>query len=272
MQYGSEVWGLSEAAQFCENTHLYALKKLLCVDVHTPNDLVYCELNRYPIIVNSMVNCVRYWLRLLCMDDCRLPKKAYYMLKHLDEKGKNTWVTNVRTCLYRNGFGFAWLNQGVGNNGAFLKQFKQTLIDCRRQICNAHVDNSTRFNIYRLFRPLYSLPLYLQLNMDRQYKYIMSKFRFGVSEIAVHHYRYRVFTHEERICTLCKEALEDEIHFVLCCKSLIHLRIVFIAEKFYKNPSAFKMSLLFSSQNETVIKSLCVYLYKAFRFRNAFIA
>ena len=272
MQYGSEIWGMEVAAQQCEKIHLFALKKLLHVDTCTPNDFLYSELNRFPITINLTVSCVRYWLKLLSMDQHRIPRKAYNMLKHLDERGKQTWATRVRVVLFQNGFGYAWLNQGVGNCALFLKQFKQTLIDSRWQVCNAHIDNSNRFNIYRLFRSLHSLPLYLQLNMDRQLKYIMSKFRFGFSDIAVHYYRYRVHSQEELMCKLCKESVENEIHFILCCKSLIHLREIFIAEKFYRNPSAFRLSLLFSSQNENVIKSLCIYIYKALNFRKVFLS
>ena len=75
MLYGSEIWGLDKAAQYCEKIHLYALKKFLSVDLRTPNDLVYSELNRHPITINSVVNCIRYWFKLLEMEDHRLPPK-----------------------------------------------------------------------------------------------------------------------------------------------------------------------------------------------------
>jgi hypothetical protein len=51
MQYGAEIWGLDKAAQHCEKVHLFALKKFLHVELRTPNDLVYKELNRYPVTI-----------------------------------------------------------------------------------------------------------------------------------------------------------------------------------------------------------------------------
>ena len=68
-QYGSELWGLEDAACQCEKVHLFVLKKFLCVDRRTPNDLVYGETGRYPIFINSIVNCLRYWLKLTRMND-----------------------------------------------------------------------------------------------------------------------------------------------------------------------------------------------------------
>ena len=60
--YGAELWGLESTAVHCENVHLFALKKILGVEMRTPNYLVYCETNGYPLFVNSAVRCIRYWL------------------------------------------------------------------------------------------------------------------------------------------------------------------------------------------------------------------
>ena len=62
MQYGAELWGLENAAVNCEKVHLFALKKYLGVTVQTPNDLVYGETNIFPIIINSVIRCMRYWI------------------------------------------------------------------------------------------------------------------------------------------------------------------------------------------------------------------
>ena len=124
MQYGSEIWGLSKAANECEKVYLYALKKYLNVDLKTPNDFVYKEMNRYPITINSTINCIHYWLKLIQMDNFRLPRKAYDSIYSLDSMGKETWVTYIKLCLTQNGFGYAWINQGVGNAKKFRFELK----------------------------------------------------------------------------------------------------------------------------------------------------
>ena len=74
VQHGSELWGLEKAAVHFEKVHLFALKKVLALDIRTPNDLVYGETDRFPITLNSAIRCIRYWLKLTCMDetDCRV--------------------------------------------------------------------------------------------------------------------------------------------------------------------------------------------------------
>ena len=38
VQYGAEIWGMDKAAQHCEQVHLFALKKILGVEMRTPNE------------------------------------------------------------------------------------------------------------------------------------------------------------------------------------------------------------------------------------------
>ena len=128
LQYGSEIWAFEKAAIHCEKVHLLALKRLLGVDLHTPNDLVYKELNRYPIILNSKINSLRYWFKLVEMSDNRLPKKAYLLLRDLDTRGKNTWVTKIRECLFFVWFWICVVISRCGTNKSFFEINKTTYV------------------------------------------------------------------------------------------------------------------------------------------------
>ena len=121
-QFGSKprLWGLDKAAIYIEKVHLYTLKIFLGVDMKTPNDLVYGETERFPITMNSAVRCIRYWLKLTCMGEDRLPHKAYMTLYILDASGNRNWVSNVRMQLFQCGFGFVWMNKGVGRVNEFI--------------------------------------------------------------------------------------------------------------------------------------------------------
>ena len=269
MQYGSEIWGLDKSAQFCEKIHLYALKKFLCVDMRTPNDLIYKELNRYPITISSTVNCIRYWLKLVQMERHRLPYKAYRSLKELDDRDKNTWVSNVRNCLCMNGFAYVWYQQGVGDVKGFLRVFKERLIDSRWQNVDNHIEESERFNFYKCFcENRFTLPRYLTLDINRQFKYIMTKFRFGVSPINVHHFRYKNVCERAMYCLYCKDVIESELHFLLVCPLYDDIRKQYVPAKFYRNPSLSKMTLLCANKTVKISENLCKFVYHAFRIRS----
>ena len=40
-------------------------------------------------------------------------------------KSRSCWATEVKSILFRNGFGYTWIHQEVGNEVEFLKSFKQ---------------------------------------------------------------------------------------------------------------------------------------------------
>jgi hypothetical protein len=268
LQYGAEIWGLDDAAQCCEKVHLFALKKFLCVGRRTPNDFVYKELDRYPITINFVVRCIKYWMKLLRMTNERIPKKAYNMLLNLDERGKVNWVTKVRECLFVFGFGVVWLNQMLGDENHFVRVFKQRLIDCKWQNIDGHIHESDRFLTYSTFSGMRgSVPVYLELDLDRHLKFILTKFRFGISELNTHFYRYRNFLDVNLKCPLCNYFEENEIHFVLTCPRLATLRKQLIPLKYYRVPNAFHFSLLMASRNRNTVKNLAIYLYRAFKFR-----
>ena len=138
------------------------------------------------------------------MGEDRLPHKAYMMLYNLDARGKRNWVSNVRMQLFQYGFGFVWMNQGVGRVKEFIHVFRERLIDCRWQDWEDHVQTSDRFSMYRSVNSIsHCTKTYITINMDRHLKRIMTKFRFGVSEITVHYHRYRSHVEKDLKCPLC---------------------------------------------------------------------
>ena len=268
IQYGSEIWGLQSAALDAEKVHLFTLKRFLRLEMRTPNDFVYGDTGRYPLYINSAVNCIRYWLKLLRMESNRLPHKAYAMLFNLDLKNKKNWVSDVRCKLYQCGFGFVWLNQGVESVKPFLCELRYRLVACRWQEWNFHIQNSDTFSMYRTFCTVPGIKNYLNISLDGHLRSVIVRFRFGISNITKHYYRFRIHSDADLICPLCKNSSEDEVHFVLCCPVLVDLRDRYIPYKYHRYPTLFKLSLLLASENENVIRNLSIYLHKALILRS----
>ena len=122
--YASEIWG-HRRLDSIEKVHVLACKKYLGLPLKTPNKMVYGELGRYPLFINSQIRCIKYWFRLLVMDQNRLPKQAYQMMLSMDRVGKRCWVTEIKELLSKAGFHEIWLNQGVAHVNVFLRIFKK---------------------------------------------------------------------------------------------------------------------------------------------------
>jgi hypothetical protein len=264
LQYGAEIWAFDKSIVI-EKIHLFALKRFLNVGNRTPNDLVDGELGRYPLYLNSYMKCIKYWLKLTRMDEYRLPFKAYKILHNLDNRGKKTWVTNVRHCLYSYGFGFVWDNQGVQNTTEFLYSFKQRIIDCRWQEWHAHKQSSDRFAQFALFKTAHVVEPYIEFKLNRYVKNALTKFRFGISDIACHRFRYSVRREYDQPCRLCNTAKEDELHFLFCCPALDDLRSKLLHPKYYNDPCHFRFNLLMSTTNESIVYNLALYIYEGLK-------
>ena len=104
--YASEVWGLVPYERM-ESVHLFACKKVLGVGKQAPNCLVYGETGRYPLYIEGQIRALKYWFRVLKMEDSRLPKLAY--TRELNEnKQSHNWVAGIKALLERSGFAYIW--------------------------------------------------------------------------------------------------------------------------------------------------------------------
>ena len=101
----------------------------MCVSLLLSNIAVLGDCGRFPLWIEAARRCVKYWLRIMSMDDSRYVRKCYNMLKVLDDYGKTNWVSNVRLLLQSNGFGYVWTNQSVTNPHSFISVFTQRLKD-----------------------------------------------------------------------------------------------------------------------------------------------
>ena len=61
---------------------------------------------------------------------------------------------------------------------------------------------------------------------------------------------------DEFKCPLRLSAVDDEIHFVLCCPAFDDLRHEFIEPKYFNNPCEFRLALLLATQNERAQKKI----------------
>ena len=110
----------------------------------------------------------------------------------------------------------------MGCLNAFTREFRQRLIDIRWQVWDDHVNTSNRFSLYRQFKTLTSVELYLMLNLNRRIRYTMTRFRFGVSDIKVHKSRFKFYNVNDLKChCACQLWITKSILFY----AVLHLMI-----------------------------------------------
>ena len=260
--YGAEVWGL-QRQQKVEGTHTFVCKKFLGVDPRTPNHMVYGDLGRFPLSVNSSVRVIKYWMRLSHMKIDRLPKQALIMLMSSCIKSGRNWAESVKSCLFRLGFGYAWLHGGVGDEKRFLTQLKQRLKDCYIQDWDAKNTCSDRYLWYSSFKQSFGLEEYLNMIEIKKFRDVMIRFRLGINELNNNKRYCSVMTTN---CPWCEER-EDEQHFLIRCPAYKQLREKFLVRYIAQKPDRIVCTQIMQGNTVQKLRSLAMYIFYAFRLR-----
>ena len=223
LTYACELWGLDEMLEI-ERVHTVSFKRFLNVSTHCANLTLYADTGRYPLFINIKVRCVKYWFRILKMEDKRICKQAYEKLFLLCEQGSTNWVSKIKHLLEFNGFGIVWFFNGVGNEPLFLNELRQRLTDCYTQGWHAHISESEKFSTFYSFKPFIRLENFLCVsNFGRSLRTVLIRFRLGVS--AINQHRYKFYSNKNLLkCPACNAVVENEFHVLFECVAYNDLR------------------------------------------------
>ena len=141
----------------------------------------------------------------------RYSREAYDVLNNRQE----------RDCY--NGFGYVWMDGGVGNENMFITEFKNRLRDCCCQGWFSHMAKSERFDLYSCFRNTEQRERNLQVVQSRVYQTALARFPMDVSRINGHRLRILV-AEDQRFCSFCVDETEDERHVLVLCPVYSQLR------------------------------------------------
>ena len=167
------------------------------------------------------------------MSPNRLPFKAYRMLLHLHEQNKKTWVSSVCYVLYKYDFGEVWVNQGVGNEKAFLKEFKERVLSLYRQEWENNLRTKERYSVYSTFKSSLSLSAYLNELKHIKARNFLIRLRLGVPPLRTHKLRHRKdVTPVDYFCLFCVGDAEIEVRFILVCPTYAEIREQYIPRKY----------------------------------------
>ena len=265
LSYGCEVWGLAEAKKI-ETVHLSFLKYVLKVKKSTPNCVVYNECNAYPLYLDRLVRIVSYWIKIIGLNDNNPLKILYLNSLHLNINDSfdksNFWAINVKNILFKNGFGYIWVNQHLGIDKSFLSVFKSRIKDIFFQNNQVEISN---LSINRLYRHLNNDSNKYLFSFPNNYiRIALTKLRLSSHHLMIEKGRWNGINYVERKCNLCND-LEDEYHFVMCCVKYYDLRKRYLPKDLINNPSMFKFISLLNSQDLVLLKKLGLFIHNALK-------
>jgi hypothetical protein len=220
LQYSCEVWAVDHKEGNCklELVQREFLRKILGVNVTTPNSSVLGEFGRLPLRFRWWKQILNYWKRLESSSD-RLIYGAYQESKKMHiEKGYG-WYTSLIT----------WVRSNSGHNGGDIdveKIMKAATTAYMDKTCQNVGTKHLFYKSVKQFQP-YEFEPYLTLD-NFFYRQIMAQIRTGTNFLEVDLGRRTIpFTeHDDRKCSCCNRGdVEDEHHFIFICEAYESIRV-----------------------------------------------
>ena len=265
--YASEIWGLSNVESI-EAAHLFAMKRLLGVSNKTPNTLVYGELGRYSLHVDSTLSVIRYWLKLLKMPNTRLPKQCLLNMTNIVERQRQNcyvepWIKKVKDCLIKYGYQDVWNDQSVRNEKEFLRTLKTKLVEEFKIKWYQKLTESERFTFYRSFKRSFYQEEHLNNVTLKRFRVTLTRFRLGVNELGIN----RRFHGDQnsKYCPFCPSCIEDENHFIFVCPRYQLSRMKYLQHII--KPYHIDASQILELKNVDSQRKIAMYLYYCFKTR-----
>ena len=265
LNYCSEIWEYHEGKDI-EIIHTKFCRKVLCVRQSTNLCSLYGELGRVPFYITRKINIIRYWLKLLNMNETSLPKTIYSMLKEDVDEGFHytglNWVFHIKTILETHGLGYIWYSQNTGS--VPFSFIKQRILDNYYQSWYAEINNSHRLLSYCRFKHDFRQEEYLDFISEKKYRIALSKFRVSAHNLAIEKGRHENIPRNERKCRNCNlNVIENEYHFLLVCPRYSELRRKYFSSSYCHWPNLTKFDNLMTSTSKKVILNIGKFIYHA---------
>ena len=203
-----------------EKVHTYAMKRFLCVPIHSSNTVLYGETARYPLYIRTFVKCIKHWLRILKLPQARLCRQAYDMMVTQMGLGKENWAYQAKKILSEHGFEIVWLSQLTGNDQQFILEFKDRLIcSFKKNPWHSDMESKERNSWFVSFRSVFQAEKYLSVIKDKWQRINYARFTLRTMNFKANKRCFNPETSTDSPCPACNYITDDEKHFLFQCRA-----------------------------------------------------
>ena len=162
-------------------------------------------------LTRRKTNMIRFWNRLISIDDSRLTKKIFNCDFSICYRNWSSEVKNVLS-----------LTNNIHNFHQKLHCDLETVkVNLHNQDCEqwSHdVYTKPKLRTYRIFKSNFETEHYIKSIYNRQHRSILAQLRCGILPLALETRRYTNIAEQDRLCLLCDRGeIDSEIHFLLTC-------------------------------------------------------
>ena len=212
------ILGTKGALQSLEQVQTQFLRQLLGTSPKAATKFVLAEFGRLPLKHSWLQQCLKYLERFSKMSDDRLVKKVFLA----DQQLGLSWFSGLKDelrefqmrmprCL--TDWGFAALSRELKDKSVSLAMSSDPDSNLQK----------TYFSLKTEFR----LEPYITQSKNARTRSIIARNRTGIHWLQVAQGRRLQVPYDQRLCPVCKDRVEDEVHAIFDCRSYVWLRNVY---------------------------------------------
>ena len=207
MDYASGIWG-NACSSHADKIQNRAIRYYL--GVHSKTALLGLEgdVGWNTSKIRHNISMVRFWNRMLLMDENRLTKKVF----NWDLNKAHGWSSILKEL-----FEYLDLPHFQEKSTCDLRLVETKLIKRRKVEWSELLVLKPKLRTYLKFKKEITCEKYVHLK-NRKRRSFIAQIRFGILPLNIEIGRFRGIKIEDRTCEICKNGLvEDEFHFICIC-------------------------------------------------------
>ncbi len=211
LEYASEIWGYKQF-ESCEKVQMKALRYFYGVHRFAPKYALYGDSGWLPTIYNRKLNMVRFWNRMIKMEDTRLTKHIFNYDMQIN---RQNWSSEIFDIFKTYNLEQIFLNKEFCD----LKMLNLKMSENFAIVWKQNVVLYPKLRTYLDFKQTWQQEPYLNVHLNRKERSLLSQLRFGILPIRIETGRFTGEKPEERICVYCnKTEIENEYHYLYYCE------------------------------------------------------
>ena len=213
--YASDFWGILNTPKNnpIENLHISFCKQLLGVQKQTTNVGVLLELGQVPLHLCAQKMAIKNWGRISNHTGCN----NMVIISYENAESLNlTWPTRIKNILSEIGMYENFLSKSPNTH---FKAY-QRMNDIFHQSAFSQIgDESSKLRTYSTLKSEIGCERYLDTVLNIHDRVALTKLRLSNHRLKIEVGRHKKIPKHLRFCPFCPTYIEDEIHFLVVCKT-----------------------------------------------------
>ena len=183
------------------------------------------------------------------------------------------WVNSIKKYFSSNGLTdlFDTTNEQKRERGAFPSSsiLLQTLANQFHHTALTNLKDTSKLKFYSILKKNICTEKYLTDISNVKHRQALTRLRLSSHTLSIESGRHgkEKIRQEDRICPLCKEGIEDEIHFLFKCPLYKECRDKYIAQKLSPLPNTLGTEQIRHLLLNNDLKPIAKFIYEAFNLR-----